>query len=159
MKLYKGSKIKADAFPLQPLHHSDIEKFPPPTPEGVIFATESEIVAKIFCVFGKNVPFYLNSLSKSANLKVTLLNPLNEQTLSDTVFIYEFDSEDGNWQELKGSGEWYSTEPQIPERITEYSRSELYEEIKNNPEVKIVEEYSTEQLTEINGNIEIEQAS
>ena len=140
MKVYKGSRFYLNPFEPQIVHPDDYHKFPIPTPKGVIFATDSEIKAKIFAVFSGVSTFSSSTTENIDIITVRVDRKLKEQYLEEKVYIYEFETENNDWKYLNQSGEWYTTEEQIPLNITEYTRGELYTEINNSTDIVLYEE-------------------
>lgn len=144
MILYKGTDKNNSPFQPQPVHNDDIKKFPEPTPEGVIFATDSETHAKIFAVFSGIVSFGTVMSPDEKKRQIILRGEIREEDLEEKVYVHEFDSEEGDWKYIKESGEWYSTEEQIPSATKEYTRRELYKELQENSEIEFVQEFEIE---------------
>ena len=144
MILYKGSKLNDSPFHPQPVHKDDIKKFPEPTPNGVIFATESESHAKIFAVFSGIVSFGTTISPDGKKREIILRGEIRPEDLEEEVYIHEFDSDKGDWKYLKASGEWYSTKEEIPSTTKEYTREELYKELQENTEIEFVQEFKKE---------------
>ena len=140
MILYKGSKLNMIPFQPQPIHPDDYHKFPKPIPEKAIFASESEIKAKIFATFSTLIPFGTSTTSDNPNITITLEGKIDTELLKEKVYIYKFDSEQQDWEYIKESREWYNAKEQIPIEIDEYTRETLYKELRGNPEILFKED-------------------
>ncbi len=116
MDLFKGSKLNMSPFQPQTLHPDDFHKFPQPVPSSVIFASESETKAKIFATFSGIISFGTSSTSKKPGITVTLEDEIVPETK-----------------------EWYNTQEQIPIEMKEYTREDLYKELKENKEITFEE--------------------
>lgn len=145
MILYKGSKLDLNPFEPQLVHPDDYHKFPEPMPTKVIFASESETKAKIFAVFSRIISFSTETSVDKPAITITIEDPIEAKSLNERVYLYEFDTNTGDWKYLKESGEWYSTEPQIPITVKEYTREELYSELRNNSEISFRERFKEEE--------------
>lgn len=142
MFLYKGSKLNMSPFKPQALHSDDVQKFPEPVPKSVIFASNSETKAKIFAVFSTIISFGTESSSDDSKISVIIEDEIIPDTLKEKVYLYKFDSDKGSWKYIEETSEWYSTEEQIPTEIKEYTREELYKELRENPEISFRKEFS-----------------
>lgn len=140
MILYKGSKLNMNPFEPQPVHPDDYDKFKGLVPEKVIFATESKTKAKIFATFSNVISFGSTTNRSNSGITVYIEEPLPEETLEKNVYIYSFDSNNNTWHYIDETKEWYTTQPQTPIEIEKYSRGELYNELKKNPEVSFTTE-------------------
>lgn len=145
MILYKGSKLNTNPFQPQPVHPDDDCKFQEPIPDKVIFASESEIKAKIFATFSTIIPFQISTTADDPRIKITLGDNINQEFLKEKVYIYKFNSGQQGWRYIKDSREWYNTKEQIPMEIQEYTREELYKELRENPEILFKEEGKKQQ--------------
>lgn len=149
MNLFKGSKIYMNPFPPQPVHPDDFHKFPEPIPSSVIFASESEIKAKIFATFSGIISFGTSSTSQKPGITIHLSDSIEPEVLKEKVYIYRFDSETEGWKFIEKSGEWYNITEQAPLEVREYTREELYKELKENPEITFEEELKEKENTAI----------
>ncbi len=141
MDLFKGSKLNISPFQPQTLHPDDFHKFPQPVPNSVIFASESETKAKIFATFSGIISFGTSSTSQKPGITVTLEDEIVPETLKEKVYLYKFDSENEGWKYLPETKEWYNTQEQIPIEMKEYTREDLYKELRENKEITFKEEF------------------
>lgn len=149
MNLFKGSRLYINPFQPQPVHPDDFHKFPDPVPSSVIFASESETKAKIFATFSGIISFGTSTYSQRPGITVILEDQIIPETLKEKVCLYKFDSETKGWEYLQESEEWYNTEEQVPLEVTEYTREELYKELRENPEITFKEELQEKESTAI----------
>lgn len=135
--------------PFQPqiIQPDDFHKFPQPIPKSVIFASNSETKAKIFAVFSGIISFGIESSSDNSQISVIMEDEIIPETLKEKVYLYRFDSDKGSWKPIEETSEWYSTEEQIPIEITEYTREELYNELRENPEISFKKEFHEKERT------------
>lgn len=140
MKVYKGSRFYLSPFEPQIVHPDDYHKFPIPTPKGIIFATDREIKAKIFAVFSGISTFSSGTTNINDLITVKVDRMIKGGYLDEKVYIYEFETESNDWKYLEKSSEWYTTKEQIPLNIQEYTRGELYKELKENKDIILLEE-------------------
>lgn len=141
MNLFKGSRLYMNPFQPQSVHPDDFHKFQEPIPSNVIFASESETKAKIFATFSKITSFEISSIPKNPRITIHLMNSIDPKILKEKVYLYKFDSETEGWELIEKSGEWYSTNEQVPLEIREYTREELYQELRENQEITFEEEF------------------
>lgn len=139
MNLFKGSKNYINPFQPQPVHPDDFHKFPEPVPRSVIFASDSEIKAKIFATFSTIINFATSTSAEKLGITITLKDKIDPETLKEKVYLYKFSSKEQGWKYMEESGEWYNTQEQIPLEIQEYTRGDLYRELKENPEITFEE--------------------
>lgn len=149
MYLYKGSKLQMSPFQPQLLHPDDYHKFLDPIPHNVIFASDSETKAKIFATFSGIIPFVISSTSEKPGITIILRDYIKPETLQENVYIYKFNSDTGSWKYIEESREWYSTEEETPVEIKEYKREELYNELKENPEIFFKENLQEKESTSV----------
>ncbi len=128
-------------FQPQPVHPDDIHKFPSSTPSGVIFASDSEINAKIFAALRGVCSFGTIPSEDNKKLRVMLYDRPDQKLMDETVYIFTFSKDEGNWEYIRESGEWYCTEEQTPTEIRQYTREQLYNELRENPELIFQEDY------------------
>lgn len=147
MLLFKGSKLNMNPFQPQTVQSDDFHKFPQPIPKSVIFASNSETKAKIFAVFSTIIPFKIESSSDNSQISVIMEDEIIPETLKEKVYLYKFDSDKRSWKPIEETSEWYSTEEQIPIEITEYTREELYNELRENSEISLKKEFQEKERT------------
>jgi len=149
MILYKGSKLNMSPFQPQPVHPDDYHKFLAPIPQKVLFASDSEIEAKIFATFSGIIPFETHTTSKKPNITIILNDEIEPIALKEKVYLYKFDSKQDGWKYIKESREWYNQTEQTPIGIQEYTREDLYTELKENHEIIFKEHYQKEEYIPI----------
>lgn len=140
MNLFKGSRLYLNPFQPQPVHPDDFHKFPEPVPNSVIFASESETKAKIFATFSGIISFGTSTTSQKPGITIHLSDSIDPETLKEKVYLYKFDSETEGWKYIEESREWYNITQQVPLEVKEYTREELYKELKENSEITFEEE-------------------
>lgn len=148
MQLYKGSQLNFEnQFETQPVYSDDEDKFPEPRPKEVIFATDSEIKAKLFAAL-RGVCSFGTEQSEDKRLKVIIEPPIDMEKMTEKVHLYTFEKTD-DWKFLEKSKEWYSTKPTPFISKKEYTRQELYEELRQDPNLEFHEEYKEEIKEEV----------
>lgn len=146
MQLYKGSKLNFEnQFETQPVYSDDEDKFPEPRPEKVIFATDSEIKAKLFAAL-RGVCSFGTVKTEDGRWEVIIEDAIDMEKMTEKVQLYTFEQND-DWKFLEKSREWYSTKPETFISKEEYTRQELYDELRQDPNLEFKEVYK-EQIKE-----------
>ena len=136
-------------FVPQAVHPNDFHKFSEPVPANAIFASNSETEAKIFAALSGIKSFMILPRSQKEGITVSTESKIEKHDLEGKVYVYRFDSEGEGWNYIEESKEWYNTKEQIPIEITEYKREELYNELRENPDITFEIGFSEKDISTI----------